>query len=98
MLVFLPFATNVDEMAVSLGFKWVSFGNCGCDGRFGELMNFNTPIELRFIKILHSILSITKGNHYVDSVGRQDPINFAQHLIGIGIGSLPTLLIRQNLQ
>ena len=63
----------------------------GCDGWFCYFMHPDAPLKLLPLEMVESVFRRSERYHHVDSVVAEYPVNFRQHLAGIGVGSLPTL-------
>ena len=68
----------------------------GCDGRFGYFMHPDAPLKLLSLEMVDSVFRWSERYHHVDSVVPKHPVNFSQHLAGIGVGSLPALHIQRG--
>lgn len=66
-LLSFSLSTDVNVMIVSFGLVDIWLGDGGCDGRLWQLPDFYSPLEIRFFKELHSIISASKSDHDINS-------------------------------
>lgn len=90
-LIFLPLYTNVHKVIVLIFFLCACGSNLGSDCRPRQLVYPNAPLKLFASKVVQPAFGITERNHYIDTVGSKNAVNFGKHFTGIGIRAFTAL-------
>ena len=94
MFVSLPANVDVVDVRGFLGLR--SNGNWRGDGRLGHLLHLHAPLILWLLQIAEPELWLPVGDHQIDSVFAQNPMDFRNHLVRSGSWILATLLNKIN--